>query len=419
MHKALFRLLAAFLFATPLLLFAQSKSSSSPYSAFGVGDLLLPAGARQLGMARVGQALSEPANLNPANPAAAAELWRFTFDIHGYYQNTVLRTDRNKTGLESAGLGGMNMVFKKSSPLAVSLGMNPYSGIGYDFSLERTMPDDTGATPYRSNRIGAGGLNEAYVGGAYQILKGRLSFGAHLNYLFGNVERQWFTQVGRVEAVGVLSSLRYQGVGYRAGVMYNDTLKWIGKEAVGRIGLTLSGLPNLGVKDLTRFETPSALDTLIPSVTRSTSIPMRWGAGFSVTQAGKYTLALDYIRQDWSSFRETAESEKLQTWQRVALGGEMLPDYLAYRQLWKRIAYRAGVFYEQTYVQLQGKSINQWGWTLGMGVPVSYQTVSRLQFGFEWNQRGQMSSGLIHERNWRLYFGISFVEPWFKPRKYD
>ncbi len=403
----------------PVLGLGQSKTSTSPYSAFGVGDLIVPAGIRQVGMARIGQAISEPANLNAANPASAAETFRFTFDFYAFYQNTRLRTDAAQTRLENAGLGGMNLVFKKTTPLAFTAGLNPYSGVGYDFALERTMPDDTGLTPFRSNRSGSGGLNLSYAGVAYQFFKGRLSTGAQINYLFGSVSRQWFTQVGRFEAVGVLSDLRYQGAGYRLGILANDSLKWIGKETVGRIGLTMESLPNLAIRDLTRFETPQGMDTLVPDTRRSAILPTRWGVGLSVQKVGKYTVALDYLRQDWSAFGETAERRSLRVWQRVALGGEYMPDYLAYRQLWKRLAYRAGAYYEQTYVQLQDQAINQWGLTGGLGIPISYQTVSRLHIGVEWNRRGTTSGGLIQEQNLRFYFGLSFVEPWFRPRKYD
>jgi hypothetical protein len=403
----------------PGTIFGQSKTSTSPYSAFGVGDLVVPAGIRQVGMARTGQALSEPANLNAANPASAAEVFRFTFDYYAFYQRTRLQTETAQTRLENASLGAMNLVFKKTTPLAFTLGLNPYSGVGYNFALERTLPDDTGLTPFRSNRSGSGGLSMGHLGGAYQFFKGRLSAGAQVNYLFGSVSRQWFTQVGRLEAVGVLSDLRYQGVGYRVGLLANDSLKWIGNETIGRLGLTFEGLPNLSIRDLTRFETPQGLDTLVPNTRRRASLPNRWGIGLSIQQVGKYTLALDYLRQDWSNFGETAERGSLRAWQRVAVGAEYMPDYLAYRQIWKRLAYRAGAFYEQTYIQLQDKSIDQWGFTGGLGVPISYQTVSRLHVGVEWSQRGIRSAGLIREQNLRLFVGISFVEPWFRPRKYD
>ena len=412
-------LLFGLLVILPSMVIGQSKTSTSPYSAFGVGDLFVPASIRQVGMARIGQAISEPANLNAANPASAAEVFRFTFDFYAFYQSTRLQTESAQTRLENASLGGMNLVFKKTTPLAFTLGLNPYSGVGYDFALERTLPDDTGLTPFRSNRSGSGGLNMGYVGGAYQFFKGRLSAGAQVNYLFGNVSRQWFTQVGRLEAVGVLSDLRYQGVGYRVGLLANDSLKWIGKETIGRVGLTFESLPNLSIRDLTRFETPQGLDTLVPDTRRRATLPTRWGAGFSIQKVGKYTLALDYLRQDWSNFGETAERGSLRAWQRVAVGGEYMPDYLAYRQLWKRVAYRAGAFYEQTYIQLQGQSIDQWGLTGGLGIPISFQTVSRLHVGVEWSQRGTQSAGLIAEQNLRLFLGISFVEPWFRPRKYD
>jgi len=56
---------------------------------------------------------------------------------------------------------------------------------------------------------------------------------------------------------------------------------------------------------------------------------------------------------------------------------------------------------------------------MGLGIPLTLTSLSRISVGFEYGIRGTKDYGLIRENSMKFVLGVSFVEPWFNPRKYD
>lgn len=75
----------------------------------------------------------------------------------------------------------------------MSVGILPYSYVGYSFGAPRTTE---GGFNYVETFNGSGGLNDLYAGLSIDIWKKRLSVGANVGYLFGNIKHEQTSIVG-------------------------------------------------------------------------------------------------------------------------------------------------------------------------------------------------------------------------------
>ena len=74
---------------------------------------------------------------------------------------------------------------------------------------------------------------------------------------------------------------------------------------------------------------------------------------------------------------------------KFSVGGFYLPHNTAYTKYWKRVTYRAGLYYERTGIVLRDKSINDYGMTFGATLPM--KGLSNVSFGATWGAQGDTS----------------------------
>lgn len=83
---------------------------------------------------------------------------------------------------------------------------------------------------------------------------------------------------------------------------------------------------------------------------------------------------------------------------------------------WQRAQYRAGLYYNNDYVKVQGNGIREIGASLGIGLPVpGYRTV--LNLAFDYKKRQAHPNPLIKEQYFGITLGINFNEVWFQKRR--
>ena len=82
------------------------------------------------------------------------------------------------------------------------------------------------------------------------------------------------------------------------------------------------------------------------------------------------------------------------------------------------MTYRAGIRYEDTGIMIRNESINDFGISFGLGLPVG-RSLSNLNVGFEFGKRGTTDSGLIKENYANFHISLSLNDKWFIKRKYN
>ena len=99
-------------------------------------------------------------------------------------------------------------------------------------------------------------------------------------------------------------------------------------------------------------------------------------------------------------------------------GFEIVPNRNDIRYYLRRCAYRAGVYYDQSYYRLDGNDVNAVGITLGVTLPV-FKWYNGISLGVDLGQRGNKNNGMIRERYAMFVVGFNVHDIWFRKHEYN
>lgn len=129
------------------------------------------------------------------------------------------------------------------------------------------------------------------------------------------------------------------------------------------------------------------------------TLPMRYGFGAGIGLRQKWFVGAEYSMQQTSNFANPIvhiDNSTFENSYRISVGGFYLPNYNAFTGYFKRVTYRAGLRYETTGLNINNQSIDEFGITFGMSLPLG-NMFSLLNIGFEYGQRGTTNQNLIQE----------------------
>jgi len=132
------------------------------------------------------------------------------------------------------------------------------------------------------------------------------------------------------------------------------------------------------------------------------------GAEYTNVGSGSYEDSFSF-RNDGGEYEDASQ---------FSLGGFYIPDYNSFTSYLERIVYRAGFRYDETGLIVNGESIDEFGISFGLGLPIG-QLFSNANLGIELGQRGTRDAGLVQEKFMRLSIGLSLNDKWFTKRKFD
>ncbi len=159
-------------------------ATNSPYSRYGYGQLSDAAfgAARGMGGASIGMRRND--QINSSNPASYSVIdsTTFLFDFGVSAQKGIFSEGANKETQPNGNIDHLAIQFPITKGVGASVGLVPYSFVGYQFGNTISKDNLTGTTTYN----GEGGLSQAYFGLAASPFK-NFSIGANFNYLFGTI----------------------------------------------------------------------------------------------------------------------------------------------------------------------------------------------------------------------------------------
>lgn len=397
-----------------LSLIAQN-STNSPYSRYGFGSIADRSFGAGRSMGGVGYGLRSSRQINPMNPASYSSMdsLTFLFDAGASIHRSWYDDGINKQQDINGNFEYVAMQFPLSRQIAMSVGLLPYSHVGYDYYVVTTTEDNL---TYAENFKGTGGLNEVYLGLSIDIWKKRLALGANVSYFFGNVNHE-----SALTSIDVYTRKKIQvhNMKYDFGLQYTHPLS---KTERLTLGLAYSPKIKLRTTAYDLVSNSSAFTSVIEGDTirnQGLHIPNVYGLGFSYTKDNKMILAADISLQEWSNaqFKGNTDDFKTKNMLKVALGGEYIPDNFT-RSYMKRIRYRGGLHYNNSYMEIKGSGYNEYGATVGVGFPMM-DNRSFINASVEYVNLSPKSSALIKEQYLRLTISYTFNEYWFFKRKVD
>ncbi len=400
---------------------------NSPYSRYGLGQLNNEnLNAAYMGMGGLSIAIHDPTALNPANPASYGSLdsASFLFEIGVAGNLTTLKT----TALSESGYDATLSYIYAGFPITrwwkSGIGIMPYSKIGYN--IETLIEVDNFSDVVHSFN-GEGGLNQVFWGNGFNVSK-NLRVGIDITYLFGQSSRSsmvYYPDSVFIFGTKVESKIRGGGFIFDYGIQYDIN---INKTTQATIGVTYANKFNLNAtrsylsKTLTGGfgdEVESVKDTIeyVTDEKGTIVIPQRFGIGFAVKKEGRWLVGVDFEWQNWEEFAVYDIPDTLTNSFHVTLGGEFMPKHTNISSLFKRMTYRGGIRYNQSYLDFGGTRINEFGISFGVGFPMR-KSKTGLELGVEFGKRGTTKNSLIQENFINMSLGISIQEHWFHKRRY-
>lgn len=408
---------------TQLSLVAQNNTNS-PYTRFGYGELADRSFGAGRAMGGVGIGLRSSKQINPLNPASYScmDSLTFLFDFGASGQVSWFYDGVNKRKNVNGNVEYIAMQFPITRRLAVSLGLLPYSYVGYEFGQAHTDVD----APYSEVFVGSGGLSDAYGGLSFDIWKKRLSIGANFGFLFGNITHErnlTFASTSTTGAndVAYMKRLEVRDLKMDFGIQYTHPLS---KDESLTVGATYSPGKKLNAKSYNVSRVGVTLQTDTVTGQRS-DIPHSFGFGASYVKENKLTIAADFLFEDWKNCQYFSKEGDFKNRVRVAAGVEFIPDY-SKRLYFNRVRYRAGAHYSNSYLNINmqdGDAYNRYGYneygaSFGLGLPL-IDNRSLVNISFEYVKIRPGLRTMIDEQYFRFTVNYTFNELWFFKRKVD
>ncbi len=408
---------------------AQSQKDGSIYSRFGLGERQQFLTSRSQAMGGGGYALAGTRYTNFANPAALSDqvLTRFAggfsfesikVSAEGFDQGTVA------SGTLSAVQIGFPLVTNKTG---LGFSFSPYTRVSYRVDSPASIiadPENGGDTPLISRFGGSGGIQKLSMASGHRISR-NVSLGLSLDYLFGIIEESQGSSFNSTLFVDrtVEKTLRLRGLTATAGARYVVPGLPTGKALV--FGATISLPTTLSGKRALALTTAVGSDTLSTTSSGDVKLPLALALGVAYQPEARWTLIADASYEGWSSFESdfdlpgysAASNSSFDNRLRLSAGAEFWPaGGRPFANYGTRIAYRLGVYSDQSYVSPdEDEPIRSLGITGGLSIP-SLIPGTNIDLNIDIGHRGTTSNGLVRDRYIRFNLNINFGDRWFDRR---
>lgn len=427
MNKKIIILFVA-LFSVSYAVFSQ-QNTESPYSYYGIGELNSDGTVEEGAMGGVG-IFADSTRVNIQNPASLSRLKYTAFMAGLSLERKQIASNTDKVSSKATSIDYVTLGFPIVRKLGVSMGLKPYSSVGYKLASRQTINGVTHSSQFE----GVGNVNQAFLSSGYEVYKG-LSLGVSFKFNFGKTEMTDQLNIAGADFVTQeYSKSLYKGVSASLGVHYEKPLKnrlklstslvytpenklnSENERIISTLGYTSVGQQySLTVKET---QTVDLAATGLKETKLTLPTQLEVGVGIGATQ--KWFAGLEYTYSNTQKFSNPFLSATNVTYEngyKVALGGFYVPQYNSFSSYWNRVTYRAGLRYEKTGIVLNNESINDFGISFGFSLPM--KGFSNITTGFEYGRKGTLKQNLIKENYFNFKVGFSLNDKWFQRTKYQ
>ncbi|MEM6297185.1 MAG: hypothetical protein AAF740_00685 [Bacteroidota bacterium] len=422
----------------------SAQHANSPYSRFGVGDLLSPQSVASHGIGGIGVSYFNPVSVNVSNPALLTANTLTAFEGAGSVEEKILSAPNGEQRDFLGNLDYLAFSFPISRKMRLGMGLQGYSRVNYENIVFEKVEGSDRFAEY--NYSGNGGITQAHVSTAWEPFSG-FSVGAQAFYNFGRTENKSasrilggdfiFSDVGQIDAIQLNDRVNYSDFSFKFGAFYRYQLPNL---TYLNVGVTYEPQTDISA---TRFRALESVnyrnavierDTIVTTESLAPRLPERLTFGFMVqkpiNEAGRsrkpttYALGAEISWQDWTQTNDVNFAGSLKEQFRVSVGGEITPNIVdATASYLNKITYRAGYHYDQTPFAPGGDQFIEQGVSLGFSMPNPkpsnrFQSFSRLHLAFTYGQRN-FTDVDYSETFYRVRLGLTVQQPWFYRRRYD
>ena len=424
--------------------FAQENS---PYSRYGLGDLVPNHNVYTRGMGGISAAISDNNSINFTNPASLSAITNTIFDVGTEIDYRILKSSNPAKKFTSANtyVSYLQMAFplsttkmrKKNIQWTMSLGLKPVSKINYKIEKnERISGIDSLNTLYE----GSGGVNQVHLGTGIKFKN--LSIGINAGYMFGS--KDYSTKLTFINDSTYYYMSNSENKTTFGGFFINGGLQYDISLAKDAKGNTIKNL-KLGVYGNLQQNLKASSDKIretffydaignqfqLDSVYQEKDVkgkikfPAMVAVG-AVYLDNHWSIGADFEYSNWANYRYYGQTDGVQNSWTVRAGAQYFPakTNTPVKKYFNFVKYRAGFYYGPDYIKTTANR-PEYGFTIGTGMPLT--TLKRISYtgeyvvlntGLEFGSRGNKQTNL-RETLVRFSIGISMNARWFQKPKYN
>ena len=461
----------------PILVSGQG-TGDSPFSQFGVGDLVGNNGnVRNIGMGYAGVSARQHQFVNYLNPALLPNLkspkkprpnhiykaWDFyrnlridstvKIDFAVNYQNRSIQVPGAHENASGMNVAYLTFAMPLSKTWGTAFGIMPYSTVNYNLTYNNTIATQPTVTNTISNST-RGGIYKMFLSNGVGITKD-LALGLETAFLYGNVNDQYYSTLPDITTsnYGFKRQTVYKSFGFKPGLQFRreivkDTSYTIYEEdSMGQktvpvvikktkstglfynIGLTYDFFSNLNItRNLNLYiidvNNHIGLDTTVQTNKYKAKLPSTIRLGFSLDAPMHWTIAADVYYSPWSSYKSGFSSDTLGNSYGFNIGGEYTFDHTKQRAK----TFRTGFAYVKTPVIYHGYQLDDASISIGATVPLGKKRRDnaevymmpvrpKLNFALVFGQRGNINTFGLKEQYIKLYASFLINQKWFNKSK--
>ncbi len=390
-----------------ILLPSLSQAETSVFALVpnSIGEHYYPYSVAALGRGGFSMAFVDSINLNQMNYALWTHMPRTTFSLNFGYQGLQSESATNKiSSVDGNFFGGFLAIPLIPKVAAMGFGILPKSINNQGFIIRDV---GIGAPADQTIKV-KGTLSEVQLVGSFAFGQ-NLSIGLFLYYILGKINDQT-----RVD----YSDPAYQDVDVE------NQYQFYGKGPSGGISAFLRLTPRLSVGARVKF--PSVMTMYTQQFSRSAeqkieqyqdiTFPINATIGASWAPLERWVIGadVDYINwEDGYKFNDIPVRSMNNNF-RIGAGIEHTPSKRRMAAYGNKMNYRAGVFYGQLNFLANENPVNEYGISLGLGLPIKSGS-SRIDVAVQVGERGDIAINGLSEKFFRLNFSVSANELWFRP----
>ncbi len=401
----------------------SQDNTASPYSYYGLGEIKFRGTEDARSMGSIG-IVADSIHFNLLNPASYSKLKFSTFAIGSTSTFSNFETNTNNEKAQRTILNYLAIAIPLKR-FGTAIGLMPYSAVGY--KIESNYLNTSDNTLRNKRALGNGNINQLFIGSSYAINK-NFSVGVNINYNFGEIETDFIETIYSPIQLQLRSRERNNsnitGFSLNSGIYYSKKISSklrLNSSFVYSPEATLTSVNSRNIA--TVFYTLNGSEIIstptqdIDVENQKMKIPSKYTLASGIGQDKKWFLGAEISHQENSKLKnrfKDIQNAAFENATKIAIGGYYIPDYDSFSSYFSRIIYRAGFRYENTGLVLRNESINDYGMTFGLGLPVG---LSKINLGFEFGKRGTTAQNLILENYFNLNIGLSLNDLWFRKRE--
>lgn len=424
---------------------ASAAQENSPYSRYGMGDLVPNTSIINRSMGGVAAAYADydkrydernfpkSQTINFLNPASYSRMRITSFDLGFEVDSRTINSisEGAKFNSKSAIISyvQLGLPLSRKHGLGMTIGLRPVTRVNYKIQKDEKIAGIDSITH----------LFEG-VGGSYQVYAGvgksfkNLSVGFNTGYFFGTKDYSTRNIFLPDSADNIYYKSNYETKANFGGFFFDAGAQY-------RAQLSKTTILHLGVYGTFKRKYKATKDYQVETynydanggVYRIDSVysnkglkgellyPSTIGGGFMFEKVDKWQLGADVTTTSWNEYRFFGEKDFVDKSWMVKVGGQVTPNLYSQSSYWSRVTYRAGFYFGPDYIRTDRK-LPQFGVTAGAGLPVRKNPYTNqfsfINIGLEYGKRGNKDN-LISENIFRIAAGFTLSDLWFVKRKYN